>query len=76
MDDIPELEMFLYVKAFTHNVDYMKAVKVISRGTDHYGKPIDTYKINPIVNTWVYDVIFPVYAIHKYSENLHFIELI
>ena len=47
----------------------MKAFKVIGIVTYHDGNPVDTYKINPIVNSWVYAVILPDHAIQKYSAN-------
>ena len=47
----------------------MKYFKFIGRGTYHDGNPVDTYKINPIVNSWVNVVIFPDHAIQKYSAN-------
>ena len=43
VDDIPDLDLFLYVELFfPENGGYMQATKFIGRGTYHYGKPIDT----------------------------------
>ena len=46
----------------------MKAFKVIGKDIDHVDNPVDTYKINQIVNSWIYAVIFSDHAIQKYSD--------
>ena len=52
------------------NGDVMQAAKVIGRSTDIEGNPIGSYDPNPMLNTRVYDALFPDGAIQQYSANL------
>ena len=60
VDDIPDLDLFLNVEVLlTHNRKYIKLAKVIVRITYCYVKPVGTPLRNTIVNTNIYDVMFP-----------------
>ena len=48
----------------------MQAAKVLGRSTDIEGNPIGSYDPNPMINTRVYDVMFPDGAIQQYLANL------
>ena len=52
------------------NGKVMQAAKVLGRSTVIEGNPIGTYDPNPMINTRVYDVMFPDGAIQQYSANL------
>ena len=52
------------------NGDVLQAVRIIGCSTDGEGNPIGQYDPNPMLNTRVYDVMFPDGAIQQYSANL------
>ena len=52
------------------NGDVIQAAKVIGRSTDIEEDPIGSYDPNPMLNTRVYDAMFPDGAIQQYSANL------
>ena len=64
VDEILDLDLFLNAEVLLpQNGEYMQAATVIGRISDYDGNPVGTYNINPIVNTRVYDVMFPYGAI-------------
>ena len=66
VDEILDLDLFLNAEALLpQNGEYMQAAMVIGRITDYDGNPVGTYNINPIVNTQLYDVMFPYGAIQQ-----------
>jgi len=74
---IPDNDQYDDFDAYIHaevlmpqNGDVMQAAKVIGRSTDGEGNPIGQYDPNPMLNTRVYDVMFPDGAIQQYSANL------
>ena len=48
----------------------MSSAKVVSRSKDKHGKVKVTYNKNPILDTRVYDVMFPDGAIYQYVANI------
>ena len=50
--------------------EHMGAAKVIGKTTNSDGVPLGTYNSNPILNTRVYDVMFPDGSIQQYSANI------
>ena len=48
----------------------MSPTKVVSRVKDKYGKLTGTYKKNTILDTRVYDVMFPDGAVYHYAANI------
>ena len=51
------------------NGDVMKAAKVIGRSVDDTGSSIGQYDSNPMLNTKVYDVMFPDGTVQQYAAN-------
>ena len=50
--------------------EHMQAVRVIGQSRDKEWKTIGTFNQNPILNTKVYDVIFPDGSISQYAANI------
>ena len=48
----------------------MRSAKVVGRASDRDGMPIGEFNENPILNTRVYDVMFPDGNIQEYSANV------
>ena len=48
----------------------MQAAKVVGRDTGGYGQPTGEYNRNPILDTRIYDIMFPDGTIQQYAENL------
>ena len=70
LDDIMDLDLFLNSEVLLpHNGEYIISANVIGRINDCEGNPVGTYNINPIVDTQVYNVMFPERVIQKYSET-------
>ena len=71
VDDIPDLDLYLTAEVLLpQNGEHMQAARVISRAKDAEGKVIGTYNNNPILDTRVYDVMFPDGAVQQYSANI------
>ena len=70
-DDIPDLDRYLTAEVLLpQNGSHMQAARVVSRAKDDDGKIIGKYNVNPILDTRVYDVMFPDGAIQQYSANI------
>ena len=70
VDDIPDLDLYLNAEVLLpQDGEYMKAARVIGRATNNDGEPVGMYDSNPILNTRVYDVMFPDGSIQQYSAN-------
>jgi hypothetical protein len=52
------------------NGEYMKSAKVVSRALDSDGKPKGSFNRNPILDTRVYEVMFPDGEMRRYSANV------
>lgn len=49
---------------------YLQAGRVIGRSKDSNGEKIGLFNANPIMNTQVYDLIFPDGSIKQYGANI------
>ena len=71
MDDLPDLDLYLDAEVLLpQDGEHMRAAKVIGRTTNSDGVPLGTYNSNPILNTRIYDVMFPDGSIQQYSANV------
>ena len=66
-----EFETYLNAKILLpQNGAHMRAAKVIGRSKDFNGVNIGKYNPNPVLDTRVYDVMFPDGAIEQYASNI------
>ena len=71
VDQIPDFDQYLTAEVLLpQNGEYMQAAKVISRAKDGDGNVIGEYNRNPILDSRVYDVMFPDGAVQQYSANV------
>ena len=70
-DGIPDLDLFINAEVLLpQDGEHMRSARVIGRAVDRNGISIGEYNPNPILNSRVYDVMFPDGAIHQYAANL------
>ena len=70
-DDFPDFDMFINAEVLLpQNGEHMKAATVIGRASDKNGNATGSYSSNPILNTHVYDVMFPDGAVQQYAANI------
>ena len=70
-DDIPDLDMYLNMEVLLpQDGEQMRAARVLGRAKDDRGNIKGSFNDNPILNTCVYDVMFPDGAIPQYSANV------
>ena len=70
-DDIPDFDLYLNAEVLLpQNGESMKTARVVGRATGADGVPVGTYNSNPVLNTRVYDVMFPDGSIQQYSANV------
>jgi len=50
--------------------DYQYIARVLGRKRDSTGQPIGRYNKNPILDTIIHEVEFPVGSIHEYAANV------
>ena len=48
----------------------MSSAKVVSRVKDNAGNIVGSYHNNPILDTRVYDIMFPYGAVSQYAANV------
>ena len=71
VDDIPDLDLYLNAEMLLpKNGEHIQAARVVGRSTGGDGKPIGEYNRNPILDTRIYNVMFPDGMIQQYAENL------
>ena len=71
VDEISDLDLYLNAEVLLpQDGEYLRAARVIGRATGEDGVPIGTYDSNPILNTRIYDVMFPDGSIQQYSANV------
>lgn len=71
VDKITDLEVFLDAEVMLpKDGQHLQAGRVIGRSKDANGKTIGLFNANPIINTQVYDVIFPDGSIKQYGANI------
>ena len=70
-DNIPDLDQYLHAEVLLpKDGKHMQAAQVIGRSTDDNGIPIGEYDANPILNSRVYDVMFPDGSVQQYAANI------
>ena len=70
-DEIPDLDQFINAEVLLpQDGEHMRAAQVIGRATDMNAQPVGEYNSNPILNTRVYDVMFPDGSIQQYGANI------
>ena len=71
IDDIPDLDLYLNAEVLLpQDGKHMQSAQVLGRVTDSNGNPVGEYNANPILNTRVYDVMFPDGSIQQYAANI------
>ena len=71
-DDIPN-NYNLYIDAevlLPHDGEHLQATRVIGRAKDKEGKVFGTYHQNPMLNTSVYEVMFPDGSTSQYAASI------
>ena len=70
-DDVPDLDRLIGAEVvLPQDGVRMQSGKVVGRVTDGSGKPIGVYNKDPLLDTRVYEVIFPDGDSQQYSANL------
>ena len=70
-DSIADYDRYIeYEVLLPRNGKEISSEKVVSRVKDKYGKLIGTYSTNPILDTRVYDFMFPGGGVCQYAENI------
>ena len=73
IDDITKYDLYIAVDAevmLPKDGQHMQAARVIRPSKDEDGKRIGTFSQNPILNTTVYDVMFPDGTVTPYAANI------
>ena len=70
-DQYDDFDVYVHAEVLMPHIgDMMQAARVIGCLTDGEGNPVGQYDPNPMMNTRVYDVMFPDGAIQQYSANI------
>ena len=70
-DDISEYNVYIDAEVMLpKDGEYMQAARVIGQSRDKEGKTIGTFNQNAILNTKVYDVMFPDGSVSQYAANI------
>ena len=69
-DEINDLDLYVGAEVLLPHGVNMQAATVIGRARDGRGNPIGQYDSNPILDSRVYDVMFPDGAIQQYASNI------
>ena len=71
VDDVPDFDAYVHAEVLLpKNGEVMQAATVLGQSTDLDGNPIGEYDSNPMLNTRVYDVMFPDGDVQQYSANI------
>ena len=71
VDSIPDFDSFLHAEVLLPRSGEVKqAATILGQSTDLTGDPIGEYSPNPMINTRVYDVMFPDGEVQQYSANV------
>ena len=70
-NEIGNLDLYLDAEVLLpQDGEYMRSARVIGRATDANGIPVGTYNSNPVLNTRIFNVMFPDGNIQQYSANI------
>ena len=70
MDGVSGLDKYINAEVSLSNGNKIERGIVMSRVTDGRGNPVWTYDPNPIVDSRVYEVMFPNGTVNQYSANI------
>ncbi len=70
VDDIPDYDGYINSEVLLPNGEHMQAAKVVRRVRDELGVLKGNYHQNPILDTRVYEVMFPNGAVQEYAANV------
>ena len=71
VDDITDYDLYINAEVMVpKDGKHMQAAKVIRQAKNKFGKTYGTYNQNPILNTKVYDVMFPDGSVSQYAANV------
>ena len=71
VDDYGDFDSYIGAEVLLpQNGDVLKAARVLGRAVDDNGSSIGQYDSNPMLNTKIYDVIFPDGAVQQYAANV------
>ena len=70
MDGVSDLDRYINAEVLFPNGNKIERGIVTSRVTDGKGNPVGTYDPNPIVDSRVYEVMFPDGIINQYAANI------
>ena len=70
VDDIPDYDLYIDAEVMLpQNGEHMQAARVIGQSVGKDGKTFGTFNQNPIMNTKIYDVMFPDGSVQQYAAN-------
>ena len=70
-EDISKYNVYIDVEVMLpKDCEHMQAARVIGQSRDKEGKTNGTFNQNPILNTKVYDVMFPDKSVSQYAANI------
>ena len=70
-DDISDYDVYIDAEVMLpKDGEHMQAARVIGQSRDKEGKTIGTFNQNPILNTKIYDVMFPDGSVSQYAANI------
>ena len=70
-DDIPDYDLYINAEVvLPQDGEHMRAARVTKRATDKDGRVQGRYDPNPILDTRVYEVMFPDGSMHQYGANI------
>lgn len=69
-DDVPNYDEYINAEVLLpKDGEHMQAAKVVGRAKDIQGNHMGKHDSNPILNTTVYDVMFPDGSVQQYAAN-------
>ena len=70
-DAVPDFDAYVHAEVVLPNDEgILQLASVLGQSTSIDGNPIGEYDDNPMLNTRVYDVMFPDGIVHWYSANI------
>ena len=71
VDDVPDLDRYIGAEVLLPKEGASKqAEKIVSRVLNKDGNPVGAYNRDPLLDTRVYEVMFPDGTIQQYASNL------
>ena len=70
LDNLSDLDKLINAEVSLPNGERIEKGIVVSRVVDRNGNPVGNYDPNPIMDSRVYEVMFPDGTIHQYAANI------